>query len=450
MLQSSYTRKGFNLHRILFFLASFVLFSSSSVWADISLIGANPAASKDGLVPAWQGGIKQHERTNGHHTNVYEKDSPIFIIDSTNYRPHKDRLSSGLIAMLERYPETFRIPVYPSHRSASYPDWFYDAMRKGNSKTQLTENGNAIVNPIAGVMFPQPKNGLEAIWNHLTRWRGRFASRHTSEAIVYPDGNRRFYKTEQQVSFELFRSDPEPFNEKSVLYYYYSAINEPANLAGGALLIVDYLNQQQYPRQTWSYDAGQRRVKRLPYVMHDNAALMAESLRTADDTDMFNGSPERYNWKLEGKQVMYIPYNSYLMTSPNISYDQILTKHHPNPDYTRYEAHRVWKVVATLKTGEYHIYSKRVFYLDEDSWSIAIVDNFDQKGEIWRVSLAHLKNFYEVPMIFTGVDAFHDLKSARYNIVGLTNEEKSSGEFTEESPNKSYFTPGAMRARVGR
>ena len=426
-----------------------LLFGSHSL-ADIRLIGADSAASKDGTVPVWQGGLPQKNREGSHHTNPYADESPLFVIDSENYLPHKDRLSEGLIAMLKQYPDTFRIPVYPSHRSANYPEWFYETMRQKHSDVSLSENGNAIRNPIAGVNFPKPENGLEAIWNHLARWRGIYVSRQVTEAIVYDDGNRRAFRAMQSASLELFRPNQEAITDKSVLLYYYSAILEPVNLSGGALLVVDYLNQHKFPRQTWSYDASQRRIKRVPHVTHDSAALMVEGLRTADDTDMFNGSPERFDWHLVGKKIMYIPYNSYEFTSPAVSYDDLLTRYHPNPKYTRYEAHRVWEVVATLKPDAYHVYQKRVFYIDEDSWSIAIADQYDRQGKIWRISMAHLKNYYEVPLVFSTSEVYLDLKSKYYNVAGLTNEEKSSGDYSDNPPPKSYFSPAGMRSRLTR
>ena len=145
---------------------------------------------------------------------------------------------------------------------------------------------------------------------------------------------------------------------------------------------------------------------------------------------------------------MYIPYNSYRLSSPQLSYDTLLTPRHINPDVTRFEAHRVWVVEATLKPGMYHIYPRRVFYLDEDSWSISSADQYDQQGKIWRVGLAFLKNYYEVPLTYTATDVYHDLNSQNYYAIGLTNEERSSGEAFDLVPSPAYFTPGALRARV--
>src|SRR3546814_12861612 len=76
--------------------------------------------------------------------------------------------------------------------------------------------------------------------------------------------------------------------------------------------------------------------------------------------------------------------NSTRIGSPDATYDKVIRRGHINPEYARYELHRVWVVEATLKAGLRHAFSKRVFYVDEDSWSIAAVDCYDGRGQLWR------------------------------------------------------------------
>jgi hypothetical protein len=124
-----------------------------------------------------------------------------------------------------------------------------------------------------------------------------------------------------------------------------------------------------------------------------------------------------------------------------------LTKNHVNPDLTRFEKHRVWVVEATLKEEFRHVYQKRVFYIDEDSWQIQVADMYDNRGELYRVGIAHGVNYYEVPTQWSTLDVYHDLNSRRYLAIGLDNEEKMY-DFTIR-PNEKEFTPSALR-RAGR
>ncbi len=103
-----------------------------------------------------------------------------------------------------------------------------------------------------------------------------------------------------------------------------------------------------------------------------------------------------------------------------------------------------------LKPGARHIYSRRTLYLDEDSWGAAVVDQYDGRGELWRVSLAYLKSFYEQPMVWTALDTFHDLQAHRYSIQWLDNEEPGTADFSQPAPDDSNFSPSALRRKASR
>ena len=66
---------------------------------------------------------------------------------------------------------------------------------------------------------------------------------------------------------------------------------------------------------------------------------------------VFSGSPDRYDWKLLGKKRMIVPYNAYKASATTTPRDGFLTPNHLNPDFLRYEEHRVWVLEATLKPG---------------------------------------------------------------------------------------------------
>jgi hypothetical protein len=145
---------------------------------------------------------------------------------------------------------------------------------------------------------------------------------------------------------------------------------------------------------------------------------------------------------------MIVPYNAYKLHSADLKYKDIVQPLHMNPDVLRYELHRVWVVDATLKQGLRHIYKRRTFYIDEDSWQIVAVDQYDNRDELWRVSEGHAINYYEVPTLWTTVDVHYDLQIRRYLAVGLNNQEPFTFDFSAKLGAKN-FTPGALR-RMGR
>jgi len=415
--------------------------------ADLTPVGAEKAGNKDGSIPAWDGGITKAPagyKPGDHHPDPFAADKVLFTIDKSNLAQHKSLLSPGQVALFNLYP-TFKMNIYPTRRSASYPQYVYDATKKISGTAELVEGGNGIKNAAIGIPFPIPANGLEAIWNHTLRFRGVAASRNGGQAAPTATGEYTLIGFDEQIMFKYSdaAATAEALQAENILFRFKQAVTTPARLAGTALLVHETMDQVKTPRQAWTYNTGQRRVRRAPNVAYDAPGTASDGLRTTDDFDMFNGSPDRYDWKLVGKQEMYIPYNSYKLHSKDAKYADILKPGHINPELVRWEKHRVWVVEASLKNGMRHVYGKRVFFIDEDSWQIHVADLYDARGELYRVATAHGLNYYEVPTHWSTLEVYHDLNSRRYIAIGLDNEDKMYDFSVKLSDND--FTPAALR-----
>ncbi len=416
--------------------------------SELTPMGAEKAGNADGSIPAWNGGITAPPagyKVGDHHPDPFADDQVLYTVTAKNLDQYKTLLSPGQIALFETYPDTFKMHVYPSRRSASYPQRVYDWTLKNALNAELAAGGNGILNAAVGTPFPIPANGLEAIWNHTLRYRGERVTRYGGQAAPTQSGNYTYIKLDEAMLLEYSREGitPEQLAEDNILFKFKQSITQPARLAGTALLVHETMDQVKTPRQAWTYNTGQRRVRRAPNVAYDAPGTAADGLRTTDDYDMFNGSPDRYNWKLVGKQELLIPYNSYKLHSDQLKNDDILAAGHINPEQVRYERHRVWVVEATLKDGISHIYKKRVFFLDEDSWQISVADMYDNRDQLYRVAMAHGLNYYELPAHWSTLEVFHDLQARRYIAIGLDNEE-SMYDFNAELYDKD-FSPQALR-----
>ncbi|ASP38577.1 outer membrane lipoprotein-sorting protein [Bacterioplanes sanyensis] len=416
---------------------------------ELTPMGAVKAGSGD--IPAWSGGLTAapagHEK-GSKPTNPFPNDKPKFVITAENYQQYAGQLSDGQKAMFEKYPETFRMPVYETRRTAAYPQYIYDATKQNATQTKLVAGGNGLENYVQGAPFPMPESGLEAIWNHIVRYRGGSVRRVVGQATPQANGDYTIVRFQDEFTFRNKLSDFDPTQDQNVLFYFKQDVLSPARLAGNVLLVHETLDQVKEPRKAWVYNAGQRRVRRAPQVAYDGPGTASDGMRTADNFDMFNGAPDRYDWKLIGKQEMYIPYNSYKLKSGDLSYDDIVKAGHINQDLTRYELHRVWKVEATLQDGKRHIYAKRVFYIDEDTWQASVIDHYDGRGELWRVAEAHSLMYYDYLVPWYALEVLYDLNSGRYLALGLDNEEDNTYEFGFERSQRDY-TPAALR-RSGR
>jgi hypothetical protein len=114
-----------------------------------------------------------------------------------------------------------------------------------------------------------------------------------------------------------------------------------------------------------------------------------------------------------------------------------------NPDHLRYELHRVWIVDATLKKGERNIYKRRTFYIDEDSWQILVIDQYDNRDQLWRVSEGHAIAYYDLPTIWTSAESHTDLQAGRYLVMGINSENPPHNFSIKRTPGD--FQPDALR-----
>ncbi len=414
--------------------------------ADLTPLGGEKAGNADGTIPAWEGGLTQPPSgytPGGYYVDPYADDAIKFTINSGNAAEHSDKLTAGHKALLATYPESFKLNVYPTHRSAAAPQHIYDATKQIAASASLTADGNGVENAIVGIPFPIPSQGLEVIWNHTLRWRADFAERRIAQAAPTRGGTYTVVEFSDQFNIQYTREGMTLAELNNIILYFKQEVVAPARLAGGILLVHETLNQKVENRKAWLYNPGQRRVRRAPNVAFDNPGTASDGMRTNDQFDMFNGSPERYDWELVGKKEMYVPYNNYKLQDPSIKHDDILTPLHINQDLPRYELHRVWVVEATLKSDSRHLYKRRTFYFDEDSWQILVVDQYDNRDELWRVSEGFAINHYNVPNLWTTLEVHTDLQAGRYIAIGLTNESEPynfNADFTNNE-----FTPAALR-----
>ena len=409
-------------------------------------LGAEKAGNAAKTIPEWTGGVTKPVpgyKPGEHYLDPFKDDRAMVTITGSNADQYKANLTEGAYAMLKKYP-TYKMVVYPTRRSASAPEKHYQETRECAAKAKLAAGGNGVVGCSGGVPFPIPKDGNEAIWNSLLRYRGDTFAMHWSQAAVTRGGDYALVKFEYEYDFSYGNlSKPVSAREPNKILNYLQVTTAPARLAGQILLVHETVDQTAQPRSAWQYNPGQRRVRLAPNVAYDNPGTAADGLRTNDDFGMFNGATDRYTWKLVGKKEMYVPYNSYKLSEPSLKYADLLKPGHLNQDLARYELHRVWVVEADLKPGTSHIYAKRRFYLDEDSWAILASDKYDGRGELWRYSEQHNEIWYNIPTLFGTIEVHNDLQSGRYIAMGLRSEEKLIYQPIKRSP--ADYTPSNLR-----
>jgi hypothetical protein len=414
-------------------------------------LGAEKAGNAEGSIPAWENGITSAPpgyTKGGDHVDPFAGDQELFTITGKTVDQYREKLSPGQVALFREFPDSYQMKVFPTHRSAAFPKFIYDETVRNATRVHLTGQGDGFSGTVAGHPFPIPKNGREVMWNHMVRYhtkgyRGFFNHAVTSQAGDYVIERSYF---ELAIRYNHPDTTLENFQNK-FLYALYKTV-APVSKAGDAYLLHLPLDRSKDQTGLWVYNPGQRKIRRIGEVGYDNPAF--DGLMTHDQVDMFNGPMDRYDFKLVGKKEMYVPYNAYSLYSSKHKYKDIVLKGHINQSLPRYELHRVWVVEANVRPDRKHIYKKRVFYLDEDSWQVLLEDIYDERGEFWRCAEAHAIQLYEIPSLINLQQVHYDLQSRRYVALYQTRKNASppsttfsSRRATSRRPSSSALPPWA-------
>ncbi len=443
------------------FLVCTALLAAWEAWPDIpqatpaelggeqfTLMGAERPGNIQGTIPAWTGGLTTPPagyRPGEHEVDPFADDKMLYAVSASNADEYRQVLSPGQQALLVAYPDTWHFNVYPSRRSAAYPSWVNEAVAANASRAFFaTEGKGGARGSQIGSPFPIPSNGEQVVWNHNLRWRGIRVQRALARAAVTRSGRYTLVLGEVDIGFPYGARVETPFTKKypNLMVAVKQKVVAPALLANEANLIIEPIDHSIEPRKAWTYNEALRRVVRTPLFQYGLPAPNSDSLRTVDEFELFSGPTDYFAWRLLGKREMLIAYNAYRLHSGEVRVADIIRPGHINPDLARYELHRVWVVEGTLKTGKRHVYGKRVFYVDEDSWSIAASDSYDTEGELWRTADAHAVNFYTIPVHLATLYVFHDLRTRRYLLDGLDNARKPWVFLNDADPRE--FSPNSL------
>lgn len=416
-------------------------------------IGAEKAGNADGSIPEWTGkwlGAPSHVKTDGkRNANPYPDEKPLLSITAANLAQYEAKLGEGQKALFKKYPETFRINVYPTHRDFRNTDQVHENVRLNATSAQLTNDGLTLKGAYGGPAFPIPKSGIEVVHNVITTVGGWIGDAPNVGAYVQPNGSVSWSRTTLSFFNPYLKGDGRAsWKDSDVSSYSISLQKAPPRTNGKMSFTVNTMDYVGAPRQAWQYDPGTRRLRKSPDVGFDYP--MDSGPRTVDEQNGFNGSPERYDWKLIDKRELYVPFHTNRLEDPATKYAELIsTVGHPKPDLIRYELRRVWVVEGTLKKGLRHIYGKRRLYVEEDSWQVVLADNYDTRGQLWRVAQNSPTYAYDGKFYYLNGSFYQDLSSKAYSAENITSEEPVSAQFNHRQPLPGEFTTDGVRRRGG-
>ena len=422
---------------------------------DLTPMGAEKAGSSAG-VGSWSGqridgSALLQGYDGGALPNPYASDKPLYTITAANAGDYDAQLTTGQKAMLATYPDTYKLNVYESRRSCTYPDFVYKAAKRNAEVGKVVDGGNGISESIMASPFPIPSSALEIVWNHTLRYRGERVARDFNYAAPTASGDYTLTYTRDEIVFsysDAQNARAEDLNNISIWFVAYTSA--PARRAGNVVLVHETLNMAKEGRKAWTYSPGTRRVRRAPNIAYDNPVTNGDGLGTSDQYDGYNGAPDRYDWTVVEKAEKLSQQNNYqAVLTP---YEELLQAGHANQDVMRYELRRQWVVEGNLKGNARHIYAKRVLRMDEDSSQMSAGEMYDGRGELWRIQeIGQAPDFRPEAQVCwtTGGEFTYDLLAGRY--LGLAMKSGRPANFVTglERLTPDYYTPANVR-RLGR
>jgi len=421
---------------------------------DLTCVGAERAGNADGTIPEYKGlyvgevpGWNAEPHSGAHPIDPYAADQPRLIITAQNVEQYAQHLTEGQLAMFKRYPDSYRMQVYEGRREFAYPEEVCERAKWNALNAEIVDDGLGY-SGLGFIPFPIPQNAMEVLWNHQLPFREwtqdeirDIAAVTASGSIGWGRARGRCLSPSNDLSPGVRSSTSDP-----VSAYCITETLLPQTERGNISLAHEPYNYRQGARTAWSYNTGTRRVRLAPGYGYDQPLGGSNGLMTIDEDRLFNGAPDRYDWKLVGKQEIYIPANGYKLQGKEVRYDQLLQPNHPDPQFLRYELRRVWVLEATVKAGARHLYGKRRLYLDEDTWHAVMADNYDSRGVLWKHAILNYYYHPDISAWMSGTSFFHDLNSGGYIGYALTNERERAGILNRGDMPASMFTPDRLRA----
>ena len=416
---------------------------------ELTLFGSEKTGNKEGTIPEYAGeGVKAppgwDPKKPGRRPDPFGE-TPLFSITAANANQYADKLDK-MIEVFKRHPD-FRMDVYPSHRTATYPKYVIDNTVKNATACKTIDRELKIEGCYGGIPFPLPKTGAEVMWNHVLVYRG-LTIFGKGESWVIPTSGDPVLKGRGNYlnNYPFFDPEKPAPRPSDTLYYRYLGVDEaPARVVGYKILLFDSTDLA-VPRRAYIYLPGQRWTKLAADFSYDSPNAYSGGIGTMDDAQVFSGPLDRFDFKLVGKKEKFIYYNTFAVNDHTACSGEKLhsTKNFPNPDCIRWELHRVYKVEATLKPEFRHIYTRRVFYFDEDKTGAGQSESYDAKGNLMRIITNFYIPYFEIPGGFAGNHTIVDMTSGVWASQGVMTCAECGWTTNPPPVSDMTFSVGAM------
>ena len=323
---------------------------------------------------------------------------PGDTITRSNVEAAKDHVSPGVAWAVENGMDLTIVPYQKIEEAAEYSS----ATEKYSAQVSLSEK-NELQNWVAGRPFPKvdagdAKAAVKLMYNfENTSYFTDDLNVHLPDAdtgAFYVDASgKRNYNVERhfiadwsrRLRFEgRLKHDPVPAFPDSEVFAkagFYPLI-EPFDLKGVGSISFRYKDDSRQD-DTWLYVPTIRRVRRLSSAQRSDA-LFGQDI----DMDSFGGYAGQiswFDWKFVGEKPMLGSFHGKNLPPKVCTRDGGMTY---CEDWEMRPS--VYIIEGKSKAPDY-AYSKRVIFLDKETFMIPYSDLYDRNGELWKVVIQNIR-----------------------------------------------------------
>ena len=297
---------------------------------------------------------------------AHSKDSKAtgfkYRIDKSNVDQYKDKLPEGLYFEIKNWG--YAINVYDTVYDFIPPKEYSEATEQNKGAARVNTKGG-LDNYKGGLPFPDPKTGLEIMYDYDNRYQGydHYANNYEM-SIVSSSGKIRTMRG----SSKFITPVGSEYSYKGI-----NMITYPEDVAGLALLTFRYRDPSKKD-DTWMYLPSIRRNRRISSAQRGDSAAGTDW--TWDDQQGFDAKISDFNWNFIGKKEVFVPFHGP-KNMPRRDGFLFL------PEDCRYELREVF-VVDGINKDKNYVYSRRRHYIDMQSYYLSAYDCWDRRGKLWK------------------------------------------------------------------
>ena len=325
--------------------------------------------------------------------------SPGMVISQSNWEAAQDVMDPAMLDAVKQgwvdvtVGETTSFDLHPNYVKAS---------RNGMQNVALGDKPGLINGYIAGRPFigePQaddPRAGEKLAWNY------KYGYNWGDNAAIYPfywkyrDANTG--KVERTIKFNfhflnwMHRVNQEPLpefnpNPSQAFRSIYVQVLEPFDVKNTQLLIQRYEDDLKRD-DAWLYLGFQRRVRRLATGQITDAFLGSDIM--IEDFEGYNGRISDVKWTYKGTKNLLLPFYNHneqeLSTEiPDREGYQFVDFHGKGGCFPKvtWQLRKAY-VLEAEPLDPNHPISKRIHYVDAQTFTLPRTITYDRKGDLWK------------------------------------------------------------------